>query len=283
MHKAPLPMRKIGLLILAITVLSPGLHFAQSPADTSRYVPKSKTAELENLIKVGYGMHLQQLSARSTIQQSTAGGPLISEIRNYFQPNFEITYSRWFHARNYIGLAFRTGRVGYEVDINNHPGWATYHPNNPDPLETFIVGAHHLYYFGSFWQYDLTPELVLAKGKKHDFLYQMAMQIEVGVNLLRETWDADETKFVDQGPGPAQPWVNFSTEYIRTSQIRYGLRWRNIMTFSNYSLIVDAGYNFGLADFHFTDIQARPGPTPNIEIRNQFNHLYVNVGLGYWF
>jgi hypothetical protein len=270
-------------VFLLFSMLATCALLAQELAPTEKYIPKSATASLEHMVAIGGGFHLQQLSLRSANQQSGGTGGLIHEIRNYYLPHFEATYSHWFHERNYIGLTFRTGTVGYAVDLKNTDGWAIFHPSNTEPIATFEFREHHLYYFGTFWQYDLTREMLLVKGSKNDLLLQFAMLTELGFNYLNQVWDQSEIRTVPSGAGIEQPWVAYDTEYIRASQIRYGLRLRTLLTFNRYSLVFDAGYNLGLADFHFTDIQALPGPTPTIEIRNQLNYLFLNLALGYWF
>ncbi|MCH8555454.1 MAG: hypothetical protein LAT76_09865 [Schleiferiaceae bacterium] len=240
----------------------------------------SATSELEHNIYIGYGYNLQSLSLNAVTFPFLEADAWVKTLQARPLPQLEITFSKWFENRNYVGATFRTGKVGYDITLADNPAYPFHNPEvSQFPEERF--NEWHLYYFGVFWQLEITPEVFLSSNKKNNWIYQLSLLTELGVNLMTESWD--QTYALNHRDNV---FAEMRLEYVRNSQIRGGLRLRNALIKGRYSLAIDLGWNGGYGEFHFQDIKqvgASPSATPFVEIRNQNHYFFINTAIGYWF
>lgn len=270
----------VFLFVWGVVALMPCVALGQGTPKKD-YMPKSATTEMEHLVSCHFGQHQIMPYAFKTVW----GGRGLSAVTALPVSNFEITYAKWFHERNYIGASFRTGRVNYQLQIANDPLWPIYDPAVSGNIAEVSYNAWHLYYLGFFWKYDFLDEVPLIKGKKRDLLFQTSILLEGGVNLMSEGFSEQGT-YVGQNPnGDLVTWGHYDQRTIRTTQIRYGLRSRSTFTFDRYALLFDVGLNQGFRDFHFFQIESNPvsNTQPYFDLRNSLSYIFWNVGLGYWF
>jgi hypothetical protein len=246
-----------------------------------KYTPKSVTAEKEHQLTVQFGQN--QLFNQSF--RTVWGGRGFEAVETFYVPHFEVTYARWFHERNYVGLVFRTGQVHYNVQIANDTLWPIYNPDVTGPVAEVAFKAWHLNYLGFFWKYDFIDEYPLIKGRKRDLIFHSSFMVEGGVNLMSERYSKQGTYAGPDANGVERTWGFYDHRTIRTTQIRYGFRSRSSFTLDRFALLFDVGVNQGFRDFHFFQIESvrNTNTQPYFDLRNSLSYFFWNVGLGYWF
>jgi hypothetical protein len=267
-----------GLMICFLSVFY--FHTTISLAQGTEVKPPSATSELEHNLYIGYGYNLQSLSLRAVTFPFLEADAWIKTLQARPMPQLEITFSKWFENRNYVGATFRTGKVGYDISLADNPAYPFHNPEMPQfPEERF--SEWHLHYLSVFWQLELTPEISISRNKKNNWIFQLSMLTELGLHFMTESWD--QTYVLRNNDAV---YAEMRLEYVRNSQIRGGLRLRNAVIKGRYSLALDVGWNGGYGEFHFQDIRevgAQSSSTPFVEIRNQNHYFFMNTAIGYWF